>query len=131
MLLFLFIFHPIKRVYIQSTKYFFMSFVVQLMNTIKYEMTTFYWPFQPNLISRKNWLKNLFYNFIFFIINHHFYFIALQMQDMQLIAIIKWISPVSDFLRLFMISFKYGWVLLTFSSINSVLFLSPLILYLT
>ena len=40
------------------------------MNTLKYEIGIFDWCFQPNLISRKKWLKKFLYNFIFFIINH-------------------------------------------------------------
>ena len=46
----------------------------------------------------------------------------------SLIFIINWIFHVSDFLRSFMISFKYGLVLLRYSSTDTV-FLSPLLLY--
>ena len=35
--------------------------------------------------------------------------------------------PLSDFLRLFIISFKYGPILLRYSSTDSALFLSPLV----
>ena len=36
---------------------------------------------------------------------------------------------VSDFLRLFMMSFKYGLILLRYFSTDSILFLSPLLSY--
>ena len=55
---------------------------------------------------------------------HHYLYNA------KLIAIFNWIFHVSDLLRSFMTSFfKYGLVLLRYSSTDSVLFLSPLLLY--
>ena len=52
-----------------------------------------------------------------------------SLEKIKLIAIVNWIFHVSDFLRLFMISFKYGLILLRYSSNDSV-FLLPLLLYL-
>ena len=54
-------------------------------------------------------------------------FSSLSLEDIQLIAIANLTFRVSDFLRLFMISFKCGLILLRYSSIDSVLFLSPLL----
>ena len=44
------------------------------------------------------------------------------MEEMKVIAIVHWIFYVSDFLRLFIMSFKYGLVLLRYSSTDSVYF---------
>ena len=54
---------------------------------------------------------------------------SLPLEETKLIAIVNWIFPVSDFFRLFMISFKYGLILLIYSLTGSVLFLSPLVSY--
>ena len=43
--------------------------------------------------------------------------------------IVNWIFHVSDFLRLFMMSFKLGLILLRYSSTDNVLFLSLLLSY--
>ena len=51
-----------------------------------------------------------------------------SLEKIKLIVIANWIFHVSDFLRSFMISFKYGLILLRYSSPDSV-FLSPLLLY--
>ena len=92
------------------------------MNPIKYEINTFHSHFQPSLTSRKKCLKNLYYNFICSIMIHDFYVITLWMHfkslgETKLIAIVNWIFHVSDFSRFF-ISFKYGLILLRYSSIN-------------
>ena len=50
---------------------------------------------------------------------------SLSMEEIMLFAIINWTFHVSDFLRLFMMSFKYGLILLRYSSTDIVLFLSP------
>ena len=106
------------------------------MNTTKYEITTFHWYFQPNLISRK-WLKKLFYNFIFFIINHHFYAITfwmhymlsiISLEEIKLIAIANRIFRVSDCLRLFIMSFKYGLISSRYSLPDNILFLSQFLI---
>ena len=47
----------------------------------------------------------------------------------MLFAIVNLNFYVSDFLRLFMMSFKYGLILLRYSSADSVLFPSPLLSY--
>ena len=61
----------------------------------------------------------------------HFEYIArsssLSIEEIKLIVTVSWILHVSDFLRLFMMSFKYGLILLRYSVSNSVLFLSPLL----
>ena len=94
----------------------------------------------PNWISIKKWLKKFFNNFICIFINHEFYVITLWInyrllitvfRRNKLIAIVNWIFHISDFLRSFMMSFKYGLILLRYSSIDRILFLSPLLLYST
>ena len=55
----------------------------------------------------------------------------LSLEDIRLNAIANWIFHVSDFLGSFAISFKYDLILLRYSSIDSVLFLSPLLPYST
>ena len=54
---------------------------------------------------------------------------SLSMEETKLFAIVNWIFPVSNFLRLFMMSFKYGLISLRYSSTDSVLFPSLLLLY--
>ena len=95
------------------------------MNTIKYEITTFNLCFEPNLMPGKNWLKN------FSVTSSALSLIMvslLTLQEIKLIAISNWILNVSDFLRLFMIFFKYGLILLKYSLTDSVLFLALLLL---
>ena len=53
----------------------------------------------------------------------------LSKEEIKLFAIVNSIFYVSDFLRLFMMSFKYRLILLRYSSTDSVLFLSQLLLY--
>ena len=53
----------------------------------------------------------------------------LYMEEIKLFAIVNWIFHVSDFLGLFMISFKYGLNLSKYSSTGSDLFLSLLLSY--
>ena len=52
---------------------------------------------------------------------------SLSLEEIKLIAIFNWIFHVSDFLRLFMMSFKYGLILLRYSLTDRVLFLSTLL----
>ena len=52
------------------------------------------------------------------------------MEEIKLIAIVSWIFCVSDFLRLFMIFFKYGLILSKYFSTDPALYPSPLALYL-
>ena len=54
---------------------------------------------------------------------------SLCLEEIKVIAIVNLIFHVSDFLRLFMISFKYGLILLRYFSTDSVLFPSPLLSY--
>ena len=53
---------------------------------------------------------------------------SLSIEEIQLFSIVNWIFQVSDCLRLFMISFKYG-LILRYSSTDSNSFLSPLLSY--
>ena len=80
--------------------------------------------------------KKFFNNFICFIIDHDFYVIfsecitpssSLSLEEIKLIPFFIWIFHVSDFFRLFIMSFKYGLIVLRYSSTDSV-FLSPLLL---
>ena len=50
--------------------------------------------------------------------------LSLSIEGIKLFVTVNWIFHLSDFLRLFMISFRYGLILLRYSSTNSVLFLS-------
>ena len=56
-------------------------------------------------------------------------FSLITKEEIKLIVIINWIFHMSDFLRLFMVSFKYGLILVKCSSFHSVLFLSPFLSY--
>ena len=48
-------------------------------------------------------------------------------DEIKLFAIVNWIFHVSDILRLFMMFFNYGLILLRYFSTDSVLFLSLLL----
>ena len=54
---------------------------------------------------------------------------SLSMEEITLFAIVNWIFLVSNFLRFYIKSFKYGPILLRYSSTDNVLFPSPLLLY--
>ena len=54
---------------------------------------------------------------------------SLSLEEIKLIAIVKWIFHVLDFLIFFMISFKYSLILLRYYLNNSALYLSPLLSY--
>ena len=56
--------------------------------------------------------------------------LPLSLEKIKLIAIVNGIFHVSFFLRLLMMSFKYGLILLTYCSTDSVVFLSPILSYL-
>ena len=56
-------------------------------------------------------------------------FSSLSEEEIMVFPIVNWICHVSDFLRLYMMSFKYSLVLLRYSSGDTVLSLSPLLLY--
>ena len=56
---------------------------------------------------------------------------SVSLEEIKLITIANWIFHVSDFLRSFIVSLKYGLTLLRYSSIDNVLFPSPLFSYLT
>ena len=51
------------------------------------------------------------------------------LEEIKIIVIVDWIFYVQDFLRSFMIAFKYGLILLRYSSVDTILFLSPLLSY--
>ena len=107
------------------------------MNTIKYEITTFHWLFKPDLIPTKKWSKK-FYKFIYLIIIMICMLLLFEcitcssswfLEDVKLNNMVSWIFHVSDIFALFLMFFSYGLILLYFS-IDSVLFLSPLLSYL-
>ena len=50
-------------------------------------------------------------------------------EEIKLIVVVNWIFHVSGFLILLMIPLKYGLILLRYSSTNSILILSLLLLY--
>ena len=56
-------------------------------------------------------------------------FSSVSSKEIKLIVIDNWIFHASDILRSFMISFKYGLILPTYSSVDGVLSLSPLLSY--
>ena len=53
---------------------------------------------------------------------------SFSIEEIKLFAIANWIFQIPDFSRLLMLSFKHGLILLRYSSTDSVLFLSPLLL---
>ena len=106
------------------------------MSTIKYEIPTFHWYFQPNFITRNKWLKKFFYNPICFIINHDFYVITFWMHYTFSIVIFRrhkincylWLDFSGIiFFEIIMTYFKCSLILLRYSSNDGVLFLLPLL----
>ena len=86
-----------------------MTFIIQWMNIIKSKLTTFHW-FQIIFES-----FFCFHNFICFIINHDFYGITFWIYYMIFITITFKRNKIN--LRSFMISFKYGLILLRTSQL--------------
>ena len=91
---------------------YFMTFVMQQINTIKDKIITSNWCFQPHLISRK-----FFDNVIYFMINHDFYVNTCWIHYAVFIIVCRrykvnwysyWIFAVSNFLTLFVMPFKFG-----------------------
>ena len=94
------------------------------MNIIDEKLTTFHW-FQIILISVSEQFKTFFYNFMCFtltIISMLSLFecitcsSSLSIDEIKLFAIANRIFHVSHFSRLFIASFKYGLILLRYSS---------------
>ena len=52
-----------------------------------------------------------------------------SLEEIKLIAIVNWVFYMADFSRSFMMSFKYGLSLSSYSSTVSVLFPSQVLLY--
>ena len=82
---------------------------------------THYLPSIPNYFES---FKKFLYNYICFTINHDFYFItflnavhtsSLPLEETKLIAVVNSIFLMSDFLGLFLMSFKYSLILLIFN----------------
>ena len=65
-----FAFFSIRRIWSATFQIYFMTFVMQQINTIKDKIITFYRFFLAYLISRRKWLKKFLNKFIWFIINH-------------------------------------------------------------
>ena len=112
---------------------------MQQINTAKEKITVFHCCFQPIFLSFKKQFKNVFNNFIYFIISYDFYVIIFSL-DNTVFVIIFLKNKVNCycqlnflFIRCFEINywckFRFGLILLRFSSIENVLFLSPLLSY--
>ena len=56
---------------------------------------------------------------------------SLSKEEIKLFGIVNWIFYESDFFRLSLISFKYGLILLRYSSTNSISFLLPILSFST
>ena len=119
-------FYPIRKIFIWSTmiQIYFLTFVVQQINTIKGKITTFHWRFRANRIwylERSDWKSSSIISSALSLIMISVLSLcecitrssSLLLEDIKLIAIVKWIFHVSDILRSF-ISFKYGLILLRY-----------------
>ena len=131
MLVFLFFIQSVKSIFDQP------QFGIILWH-LKYYKWTYSKIKSPPIIDsyRKKWFKKFFYNFICFIINHNICVITLWMYCMlfissqvvvKIISIVDWIYQLIRFFEI--IFFKYGVILLRYFLIDSVVFLSPSILY--
>ena len=54
---------------------------------------------------------------------------SMSLEKIKLITVVDWIFHVSDFLRLFMLSIKYDLISWSYSLIDMILFLLPLLSY--
>ena len=88
-------FYLIRRIVIWSTTIWihFATFLIQQINMIRYKLTTFHW-FQIILIASLKWIIKLFYNFIFFIINHDFHVVIFWMHYTLFIIIYSRNIPI-------------------------------------
>ena len=134
-----FVFYPIRRIHIWSTTI--LDLFYDTFKTINEhnQRQNVYLSLIPNYFDIYFWInQKVFYNIICFIINHDFYVITSWMHYkffiiIYRIAFVSSIFQVSDFLRLFMMSFKNRrnfknrLILLSYSSTDSVLFPSPLL----
>ena len=134
-------FYPVRKIFIWSTmiQIYFLTLAVQQINTIKGKITTFHWRFRANRIwylEKSDWKSSSIISSALSLIMISVLSLcecitrssSWLLEDIKLIAIVKWIFHVSDILRSF-ISFKYGLTLLRYSSIDSALFLSLLLSY--
>ena len=133
-----FVFYPIRRIYIWSTTIpiYFMTFKIQQMNIIKDKFTTFtdfksFWYLFSS--ESKNFITSSTSSLIMISMLSLFECTtcssSLPMEEIKLFAIVNWVFHVPKFLRLFMMSFKYGLILLRYSSTDGVLFLPLLLSY--
>ena len=132
----LLLYYPIWRIYIWSStiQIYFLTLTIKKMNTIKDKIAILNWCFQLNLIFRKKWLEMFFYNpsalsliiiSMLSLFKCMTCFLSVSFPAIKLIAIFNWVFEVSDFLRLFMTSFKCG--LLRLIGSLFVFYLLPLI----
>ena len=91
------------------------------MNTIKDKIKISQWCFQSNLISIKKSFKNFFSTssallliMISMLSQCMAHSSSSSLEETKSVAIVIWIFYVSDFLRLFMMSFKYVLILLRY-----------------
>ena len=131
-----FVFYPIRSIYIwfSSFKTYFMAFTVQYINTIK-DLTTIFPMMFPiwylhSSDSKRSSINSSALSLIMISLLSLFECItrssSLPLKEIKLIAIVNWGFHVSDF---FMMFFKYGLIILRYSSIDCVLFLPSLLSY--
>ena len=132
-------FDPIWRIYkwFITIRVCFIKFVIQQINTIKDGIATFNWFF--NWLFGEVWISDSKCSLIILSVLSEIMicmlplfkcitnFSSLSWREIQLIAIVNWVFVVSYFLALFMMSFKNGLLLSTYSLIDGVFFLSPLL----
>ena len=111
-----FVFYPIMRMYIWSIsfKVYFMIYIYNMTNEHNKTWNhTSHWCFQSNLISRKcsSALSLITTSILSFFecITHS---LSLWLEEIKLIVTVHWNFLVSQFLRLFMMSFKRDLILL-------------------
>ena len=87
------------------------------MKTIKDKFTTCHWCFQSNLISIWKYSKSSLITSSALSQSWN-----LRYHSFSIVGIVNWVFHVWDNLRLFMISFKYGLILLRYYSVGDFYF---------
>ena len=111
-----------------------MAFIIQYMNIIKDNQTfidsKLFWYLFFSQLKRSNITSSassLIMISMVSLFKRITYSSSLSMEEVKLFAIVNWIYHASGFLRLTIMSFKYGLFLLGYSWPDSVLFLSLLL----
>lgn len=116
---------------------YFITFLMQQINTMKDKTTTFHWCSQRDMMSSKKWFKKFFSKLICLLIIISVLSLSewitrsssTYLEEIQLTVIANWIFLVWFYLRLFMVSFKFGLISSMYSLIDSLILIVITFMY--